>query len=62
MDASWISDNSTTHVNIGSHFSKEPRLIYSTKVDGFSLHRLYLRCQEIAPLILIIRSLENNVF
>lgn len=40
----------------------EPRLIYSTKVDGFSLHRLYLRCQEIAPLILIIRSLENNIF
>eukprot|EP01105_Mastigella_eilhardi_P026115 TRINITY_DN738_c0_g1_i19.p1 TRINITY_DN738_c0_g1~~TRINITY_DN738_c0_g1_i19.p1 ORF type:complete len:634 (-),score=134.44 TRINITY_DN738_c0_g1_i19:260-2161(-) len=41
---------------------QEPHLIFSTTTDGCSLSRLYTLCEGFCPLIIVVRSAEQNVF
>lgn len=40
---------------------KEPRLIHRTSIDGFNLHIILKKCQDLKETILILKTKSNNV-
>eukprot|EP01105_Mastigella_eilhardi_P022911 TRINITY_DN5716_c0_g1_i1.p1 TRINITY_DN5716_c0_g1~~TRINITY_DN5716_c0_g1_i1.p1 ORF type:complete len:691 (-),score=139.07 TRINITY_DN5716_c0_g1_i1:63-1985(-) len=40
----------------------EPSLLFTTAKDGYSLGTLFSKCEDQFPLLILIRSAENNIF